>query len=144
MQAKQELSNRLDASIKDALGKAKMNYRLAYLCYIVAFLAGAAGSVIVALDSKGAYRAIAAIAGILPTLALSALSTFKLSARADWHYDRARELKKIWRHLLNASDGDVTKLIDWWNNTEDALEKRWPKFGVLPHSEGTQTLKNDE
>jgi hypothetical protein len=135
MNSKEDLLRQLKVTIDDALSKARLNYRLSYFCYIVAFLGGATGSVIVALDDNGSYRILAAIAGLLPTLSLSALTTFKLSARADWHYDRVRELRKVLRYLLIAEDVDVKKLVDWWNKTEDALDKRWPKFGILPHAD---------
>lgn len=144
MNSKQTLLSRLDATIEDAVAKARLNYRLAYICYIVAFLGGAASSVILTLERTKDYHYFAVIAGFLPTLALSALTTFKLSARSDWHYDRVRELRKIWRHLVNAQDDQITPLVDSWNKVEDELDRRWPKFGVLPHAEPDQCPKTDK
>jgi hypothetical protein len=87
--------------------------------------------IIAALDVHNQYRVVTVLAAFLPTVSLSALSTFKFSPRADWHFARVLALEEILGRTEDESE-DLAKIKKDERAMERRLNERWPPFGFLP------------
>jgi len=132
METRQDYLNQLAAAIKDAHAKAKLNYRVSYAVYIAAFVGSLAGTLVPLLATGDGARKAGAVAALLPAISLSAMTSFRFNRKSDWHYEHEAKLQEIERQMKIKSDDKLPELIDWWNNVERDLNRRWPGFGELP------------
>lgn len=136
MKTRQEYLRQLDAAIRDAHGKAKLNYRVSYVVYGVAFLGSLTGTLLPLLATGDVARKLGAVAALLPAIALGAMTSFRFNRKSDWHYEHEAKLREIERQMRIKPDEKLPELIDWWNKMARELAPRWPGFGELsgaPH-----------
>ncbi|WP_429322577.1 hypothetical protein [Paraburkholderia sp. GAS448] len=124
--------NQLDAAIKDADSKAKLNYRISYAVYIAAFLGSLAGTLVPLLATGDGARKTGAVVALLPAIALSVMASFRFNRKSDWHSEHKAKLQEIERQMRIKPYEKVPELIDCWNYMEREMARHWPGFGELP------------
>lgn len=139
---RQDYLSKIATDISDAKGKAKLNYRIAYAVYFMAFAGSLVGTLLPLLASGDPARKAGAVAALLPAVALTAMTSFRFNRKSDWHYERVASLQEIERQIGIRHVEKFQELIDWWNNVERDLNNRWPGFGELPGApHGTKETK---
>ncbi|MYM92576.1 hypothetical protein [Duganella vulcania] len=124
--------SKIAVDIAEAKSKAKLNYRIAYAVYIIAFFGSLVGTLLPLLASGDTARKMGAVAALLPALALTAMTSFRFNRKSEWHYKRVASLQEIERQIDIKPVEQLEALIDWWNKAERDLNSRWLGFGELP------------
>lgn len=97
METREQYLSQLDAAIKDADSKAKLNYRISYAVYVAAFVGSLAGTLVPLLAIGDGARKSGAVLALLPAIALSVMASFRFNRKSDWHSEHKAKLQEIER-----------------------------------------------
>jgi hypothetical protein len=128
MQNLESLEKELTTCVRHYERRARQNYVVLYVLYIVSILASAAATILVAIGKSGPLLAIVTA---LPGIAILANNSLKLQARSLWHYEKTRRLTSLFRELRDerSSRDLISKKLD---DLEEEMDKTWPGWGEVP------------
>ncbi|MBH0238584.1 hypothetical protein [Methylobrevis albus] len=88
----------IDASIRQTRFAARRNYFSSQLMFVAAIIgSAAAGGTMLVTDE---YRVLAGVVALVPGLCLTLNKELKLTARANWYYQKLQRLRGLRRQLV--------------------------------------------
>ena len=128
MQSLENLEKELTTCVRHYEKRARQNYAVLYVLYVVSIFASAAATILVATGRSGPMLAVITA---LPGVVILANNSLKLQARSMWHYEKTRRLTSLFRELRDgrSSRDVVSKKLD---DLEEEMDKTWPGWGEVP------------
>ena len=125
-----DLRELLDETINHYRNLAGWNYRLAYICTVLAIVLSSFSGLAVARNWFSAHAGVTAVLASLPAFFVALNSTMKFERRSRWHWKKTHTLEAIRNKLAyeNVPPAEVSKLF---GEAELAMEQDWPELGQV-------------
>lgn len=98
-----------------------------YAGAVVLFLSAIATSTLATIYARQGAAWLPWVAAA-PGMIVAINSSFKFELKSLWHFEKSRKLDAIQRQ---GEFGEIPVKVatDWWNNTDEKMDEKWPSFG---------------
>lgn len=134
------LEAEIDKAQRDSLKHGRRNYLVLNMLLVLSVLGSVAAAVLALINAP---PLVAGLVALIPAVAVTISTSFKLQAKASWHYGKHTELNGLVRRIRYAvpaapTAADVAALAQQLTDLDVRMDRQWAETLQVQVSEAAQ------